>query len=151
MAWNTLFTYTISRGRNASWHGGEYGPGMEANMTYGHPIEAFDETFMRLARMGLLTLHFMRGPFWAYKRALKLNSSKEKVLGRSQWISLCSSCICLVNGDDPIPIQKDSCSQEIFRVENELTFPFICWLLYIVTTCYLEWELPVSYGLPFLP
>ena len=43
----------------------------------------------------------------------------------------------LVNGNDPIPIYKDGCSQEVFKVKNEQTFPYDDTLLYIVYLFYI--------------
>lgn len=39
----------------------------------------------------------------------------------------------VANGDDPIPINKDSYSLEIFKVKNELIFSFVDALLHTDT------------------
>ena len=38
-----------------------------------------------------------------------------------------------------------------FKVKDELTFPFVTTLLYIVTLNYLQLEISIFYGLFFLP
>ena len=39
-----------------------------------------------------------------------------------------------VSSDDPIPICKDGCSQD--KVNNELTFPFVETLFYMINSYY---------------
>ena len=71
-----------------------------------------------------LTLDFLRGPFWAYGWHLKAISSKRKVLGRSQWVSLWSSWNFHVNSI-LISIWKDGCWQEILKSREWTNFPFV--------------------------
>ena len=52
--------------------------------------------------------------------------------------------------NDPIPIQEDGCSQEVFKVKNELTFYFVDTFLCKVTSYYIDWKLSIFYELFFL-
>ena len=82
-----------------------------------------------------LSLNFLRGMFWAYEWLLEANSSKRKGHNRCHCVS---SWKFLANGNDPISIQKDGCSQEIFKVKNERAFSFVDILLYVVSPDYYE-------------
>lgn len=75
---------------------------------------------------------------------------KWKVLGRSQHVSLCSSWSFLGNGDNPIPIRKDGCSQEIFNVKKELRFPYVDTLVYTITSIFDLLSTEIFLWTPFL-
>lgn len=65
-------------------------------------------------------------------------------------IVLCSSWNLIGTGVDPTPIWEDDCSQKHFKVKNEISFPCVDNLLYMVTSLYFDWKLSFFYGLFFL-
>lgn len=89
-----------------------------------------------------MPINFLRSPLWVYKWFLKANSSQWNVLGRLQ-CSLWFSLFIFGNGDDPIIIWKDVCSQQTLEVKNELTISFVNIFLYIVTSFYFDWKLSI--------
>ena len=73
------------------------------------------------------------------------HSSEKKALGKSKYVSLCSSWKIIANGNDPFPIQKDGCSQEFF-LSQEYTNIFLCWNIAIYNNIMLlDWELSIFY------
>ena len=68
----------------------------------------------------------------------KVDSSKRKVLERSQRVSLYFSWNFLVNVSVLTPIWIYGCLEEIFKVKNDLNSPFVDKILYIVTSYYFD-------------
>lgn len=56
----------------------------------------------------ILTLNFMRGPYWAHELLLEGKTIQKE---DARKVSLCLSWYFLGNGDDPIPIWNDGHSQ----------------------------------------
>ena len=68
---------------------------------------------------------------------------QRNVLRKVTTVSLCYPWNIFVNTDDRIPVWKDDYSQEILELKNELTYPFVDILLYIVTSYYFDRKLPI--------
>ena len=83
----------------------------------------------------MLNFNFTRGHFCSHDSFIQGRCLKDH-----KWVALCSSWHFLVNGDDPIPIWKESCSQN----NNEHIY-FLCRYIVMYSNFISYWLEIVNY------